>query len=216
MEKETDVKAVQQAVSNESKILEAAEKEFLLKGFDDARTTVIAEQAGVTQPMLNYYFRTKEKLFERVIADKFDSLCDVLFDLIDESRLPVTQRIVKGALKHFDFVSRNRELPFFIFTEARRNPERLRNMLDPVRGKAAKIVCELQNEINREAGNGRCLQVNALMLLHDILALNLNTFVALPAMRVVFGSVQSDEKQYIRRRREEIEQIITMRISVPC
>ena len=44
--------------SKESQILEAAEKEFLTKGYNGARTTSIAKEAGVTHAMLHYYFRS--------------------------------------------------------------------------------------------------------------------------------------------------------------
>ena len=46
------------AQKREQAILEAAEREFLKKGFDGARTTSIAAAAGVTHAMLHYYFRT--------------------------------------------------------------------------------------------------------------------------------------------------------------
>lgn len=45
--------------NKEQAILEAAEREFIVKGFAGARTTSIAEAAGVTHAMLHYYFRTK-------------------------------------------------------------------------------------------------------------------------------------------------------------
>ena len=45
--------------NTEQAILAAAKQEFLLKGYDGARTTSIAEKAGVTHAMLHYYFRTK-------------------------------------------------------------------------------------------------------------------------------------------------------------
>ena len=45
----------------ETRILQAAEKEFFEKGYIGARTTSIAEAAGVTHTMLHYYFRTKDK-----------------------------------------------------------------------------------------------------------------------------------------------------------
>lgn len=48
----------------EERILKAAETEFFTKGFDGARTTSIAERAGVTHAMLHYYFRSKALLFE--------------------------------------------------------------------------------------------------------------------------------------------------------
>ncbi len=52
-----------QITDTEHKILCAAEQEFMAKGFNCARTTSIAEAAGVTHAMRHYYFRTKEKLF---------------------------------------------------------------------------------------------------------------------------------------------------------
>ena len=58
------------AKNKEQTILEAAEREFLNKGFAGARTTSIAEAAGVTHAMLHYYFRTKEQLFERILDEK--------------------------------------------------------------------------------------------------------------------------------------------------
>ena len=40
--------------NREDAILRAAEREFLAKGFEGARTTSIAEAAGVTHAMLHY------------------------------------------------------------------------------------------------------------------------------------------------------------------
>lgn len=56
--------------NKEQAILKAAEREFLTKGYAGARTTSIAEAAGVTHAMLHYYFRTKEHIFERILDEK--------------------------------------------------------------------------------------------------------------------------------------------------
>ena len=58
----------------ESRILQAAEREFFEKGYAGARTASIAEAAGVTHAMLHYYFRTKDKLFERIVSEKISIL----------------------------------------------------------------------------------------------------------------------------------------------
>ena len=66
-----DIKVVMSKKDNtEQAILQTAETEFLDKGFALAKTTEIAKQAGVTHAMLHYYYRTKEKLFERVFQEK--------------------------------------------------------------------------------------------------------------------------------------------------
>lgn len=51
------------------RILEAARREFGMKGFDGARVGVIARQAGVNKGLIFYYFQSKEELF-RVLSEE--------------------------------------------------------------------------------------------------------------------------------------------------
>jgi AcrR family transcriptional regulator len=44
-------------------IINAALKEFALKGFDDASTNVIVKDAGISKGLLFHYFNTKRELF---------------------------------------------------------------------------------------------------------------------------------------------------------
>ncbi|MCB0547208.1 MAG: TetR/AcrR family transcriptional regulator [Phaeodactylibacter sp.] len=48
------------------KILRAAEAVFHENGLRGARTTLIAEKAGISRTMLHYYYRTKTALFQEV------------------------------------------------------------------------------------------------------------------------------------------------------
>lgn len=57
-------------LSTEQKIIEAARKVFTRKGYSATRTRDIAEEAGLNLALLNYYFRSKQKLFELVMAEK--------------------------------------------------------------------------------------------------------------------------------------------------
>ena len=52
----------EQEQTTEEKILEAASEVFTEKGFAGTRTRDIAEKAGINLALLNYYFRSKEKL----------------------------------------------------------------------------------------------------------------------------------------------------------
>ena len=52
----------------EERILEAAKTVFIRKGFDGASMEDIAAEAEITRPSLNYYFRTKEKLFSAIFV----------------------------------------------------------------------------------------------------------------------------------------------------
>jgi len=50
-------------IATEDKLKEAARKLFTQKWFDAVRTRDIAEEAGINLAPLNYYFRSKQKLF---------------------------------------------------------------------------------------------------------------------------------------------------------
>ena len=74
--------------NKEQAILEAAEREFIVKGFAGARTTSIAEAAGVTHAMLHYYFRTKEQLFERILDEKMRLMGESVLAAFGQPGLP--------------------------------------------------------------------------------------------------------------------------------
>ena len=62
-----------------SRILEAAEIEFGLKGFGGASLQHIAERAGLPKPNIVYYFHSKANLYKQVLNNIADSWND-LFD----------------------------------------------------------------------------------------------------------------------------------------
>lgn len=67
-------------MSKESRenILNAAEKEFSLKGYDGARVDKIAEEAGINKALIYYYFNSKKELlkalYERLIKTGFQAI----------------------------------------------------------------------------------------------------------------------------------------------
>ena len=117
----------------ESRILQAAEEEFLLKGLEGARTTAIAERAGVTHAMLHYYFRTKNMLFdisriahlfERIIEEKMRNAGNIMQAVFVLGDMPLMERVKRGVEQHFDFIAANPNLPRFVIQEIYSHPER--------------------------------------------------------------------------------------------
>src|ERR1044072_6805069 len=54
------------------RILAAAIDLFSERSFDGATTREIAARAGVTQPLLNYHFRSKKELWQAAVDVRFD------------------------------------------------------------------------------------------------------------------------------------------------
>ena len=109
--------------NKEQAILKAAEREFLTKGYAGARTTSIAEAAGVTHAMLHYYFRTKEHIFERILDEKMRLMSESVLAAFGQPGLPLPERLRNGIERHFDFIAANPDLPRFIVNEVRGETE---------------------------------------------------------------------------------------------
>lgn len=193
----------QQNRDTEALILQAAEREFLNKGFLGARTTSIVESAGVTHAMFHYYFRTKEKLFERIISEKFTLLRDAVLNSVGDLEAPLCEILRKAIDSHLDFIASNLDLPRFLVVEIFNNPERSAKLMDILGNVGSAFVSMLQMKINHEADLGLCRKVDARMLMLDIISLNVFAYVAGPAVNAAFGGCMSDADAFLQQRKKE-------------
>ena len=199
----------QERQSKEQQILAAAEQEFLTKGYDGARTTSIAQAAGVTHAMLHYYFRTKEQLFERIVDEKFETMSHSMFAIMGDPSLPIVERIKGGIEAHFDFIAANPLLPRFVINEIISRPERYKLLYKRVGAMIDNVYCGLQFEIDRSAERGEIEWVDVKMLFISILSLNIFTFIAYPFMEPLMGELMADREGFLAvRKAENIETIL--------
>jgi len=187
----------------ETRILRAAEAEFMTKGFAGARTNSIAEAAGVTHAMLHYYFRTKEKLFERIVDDKVEMLRRSLLVPALEADLPLPELIRVIISQHLDFIAANPLLPRFIIGEIYNNTGRSATLLDKIRMYAPMVVGSLQAKIDAAVAAGECRQTDARMLMLDIASLNIFSFMAAPIVNAALGSLTEDHDAFVAMRKSE-------------
>src|SRR6478736_8171749 len=104
----------QKPASTEEKIKVAARKVFLRKGFSATRTRDIAEEAGLNLALLNYYFRSKEKLFEIIMMEKLQQLFGIIIPLANDPSTSLDEKLKTIAGEYIDMLSANENLPLFI------------------------------------------------------------------------------------------------------
>lgn len=108
------------------RILEAALDLFSERSFKDATTREIARRAGVTQPLLNYHYRSKDDLWRAAVdalfarlraamADRHDGLRDV--DALTGAKLRVREFVI--------FSARNPQLHRIITQECKADGPRM-------------------------------------------------------------------------------------------
>ena len=204
-------------MSNNSKdteqlILEAATREFSAKGFHGARTTAIASEAGVTHAMLHYYFRSKEKLFERIFTDKMAYLMEIVFGALNEPGENIKDRICRGVRAHFDFLLNNQELPMFFISTISSGADRFDEVKNSIIGEACTRLREVQADFDRAASAGEISPTDVTMLVSDIVSLNVFPFLAASMLMPMLG--YTDKAAFMEAKREENVKIILSRLSI--
>ena len=198
--------------NKEQAILEAAEREFLTKGFDGARTTSIARAAGVTHSMLHYYFRTKEKIFERILDEKMRLMGESILTAFGRPGLPLPERLRQGIESHFDLIAANPDLPRFVVNEVFSRPERYEAMRERIRRILDSLLAGLQRDLDEAAARGEADSMDALMLLLDIISLNVFPFLAFPLLEPLLGDPAGDRDLFFARRKAEHVEMIRKRL----
>lgn len=198
--------------TTEQKIIEAAEDEFMLKGFDGARTTAIAAKAGVTHAMFHYYFRTKEKIFEEIISQKLGLLTSLIKDSIASENLPLEEKISNIIDRHIDFIADNPELPGFLVREILSDQKRLAFVHAKIENFSSLVVSNLQTELDRGYKEGKYRKIDARMLLIDLISLNVFAFMAAPLINTLLSGIMDNDKEFRELRKKENFETIMRKI----
>ncbi len=79
-------------MNKEDLIKQAAKELFFSKGYLHATTQEIADAAGVNRALINYYFRSRDLLFQTVYREAVESLKDKLHDAITKN-IPFNEKL---------------------------------------------------------------------------------------------------------------------------
>lgn len=177
--------------STEEKIKAAARKVFHNKGYAGTKTRDIAEEAGINLALLNYYFRSKEKLFEIVMFETMRDFFQSLASVFNNPETSFEQKLSMVVENYITLLSREPEIPLFIMSEIRSNPELLvekmnvREMiLNSVFGQQMKQLMAQKN----------ILEHKFVHLIMNFIGLTVFPFVARPIVKSI-GNI-NDEQFY--------------------
>ena len=108
-------------LSTEEKIIAAARKLFTQKGFSATKTRDIAEEAGINLALLNYYFRSKQNLFQIIIEEKFNQLFGVINPILSNNEISLEEKIETLVTNYTNMLLGNDDLPLFVLSEIKTN-----------------------------------------------------------------------------------------------
>ena len=190
----------------EEKILRAAQTVFVKKGYKGATTRDIAAEAGITSPLLNYYFRSKENIFHIVYERAFSSLYRNVYPAImsDEPLLEKIPKLIDGMLTE---LLENPDVPIFIFNEITQSPDKL---VEKFRRKIniMEVYKKFAKSVYDEVERGTIRPVRPITLLINIQSLCIYPFLARPLICEVSDLSYREYMEVLSTRRDEIVEMV--------
>ena len=92
------MRIVKEAEARREEILDAAERLFAAKGFDNTSTGDILDAVGIARGTLYYHFKSKEDILDGVIQRLTDRLMQDAGAIVRRKELPVLERLTKAIL----------------------------------------------------------------------------------------------------------------------
>ena len=185
-------------ISTEEKIKEAARIVFTQKGFAATRTRDIAEAAGINLALLNYYFRSKQKLFEQVMLEKVQQLFGHMAPVLYNPTTSLESKIEMIVSLYIDMIKEHPDLPLFVLSEIRNHPEHF--------AKIFNVGHILQQSSFIQQLKEKRPDINPLHFLMNTLGMTLFPFIARPVFQAIgatdtthFNKMMEDRKSLIPR-----------------
>jgi TetR/AcrR family transcriptional regulator len=201
---------IEKDYNTEKRILEAARKVFHVKGLAGARMQEIADEAKINKAMLNYYYRSKDKLFESVFKEAAQNFFPKVFQMIN-SDLPLFEKIESFVDGYLTFLQKNMCVPGFIINELAQNPQRLKEFFieHEIKPPAAFL-----KQISDATDAGEIIPIDPTALVLNILSLCIFPVVAKPIIETVFNLSEEQYSCMIEARKKLVAQFIINAIKI--
>lgn len=188
-------------VSTEEKIKVAARKLFHKKGFAATRTRDIADEAGINLALLNYYFRSKKKLFTIIMHESLKGFISSITGVINNPETSLREKIEIIVDNYIDLFSTQPDIPLFVLSELRSNPE---GFVSKLGLEKVFINCELNKQICMHSKKGGGTEVNPLHVLMNTMGMTIFPFIAKPLISGIgdldeegFNKIMQERKKLI-------------------
>jgi AcrR family transcriptional regulator len=174
--------------TTEERIFEAARRVFLQQG-PQARMQDVAKEAGITQSLLHYYYRSRDRLFQAVFRKEASRLIPREIGILN-SNLSIEEKVETIVKDYLDFLLENPHLPPFVAYEINYHPERLQEF---VRSVGKPDLKKLGQQIGERVASGTMKFIPPEQFLVNLLSLCIFPFMVCPMLQSV---LEFDDKAF--------------------
>jgi len=205
----------QHEMNTENKILNAAEEIFQQKGLTGARMQEIADKAGINKALLHYYYRTKDKLFQKVFEMAFSLFIPKVKEMMTSEK-PILEKVEFFIENYLNLLYKHPVIPSFVISELNRNPEMLVNIFEKnVQFNQDNVLKKLEDQLKKEAEQGTIRTISARNLMTNVVSLCIFPVVARPILQgVLFENDKKEYDEFLEQRRMFVKEFIINSIKV--
>jgi len=194
--------------STEDSILRSAREIFTRKGRDGARMQAIADHAGVHKTLVHYYFRSKEKLFYRVVEEVIN---DLISQVITTSFSPAPFKtfLRRFISNHIDFLEQHQDMLGFLLWELKKDPQLIQQGIlkrfDPLGGNPFEL---LSGRIKTAVKSGEIRPVQAMDFIINLVSLNVFIFALIPVISTIINPDENQLRALVKSRKKEVFRLL--------
>jgi AcrR family transcriptional regulator len=194
-----EIKSLSQEM--EDKIILAATRLFVLKGKAGTSMQDIAEEAGINRTLLNYYFRSKDNLFEQVFSKIFTRFLPVIMNTLNAD-IPLNRKLENFIDHYFTILIENPVIPLFILQELTSNPQRLIYSLKSGGVNINLVLKSIEDEMRR----GVIRQMDPKEIMVNLMSLIIFPFAARKIIEeMIFSGDKESYTAFLLQRKENLK-----------
>ncbi|MEO9964203.1 MAG: TetR family transcriptional regulator [Reichenbachiella sp.] len=187
--------------STEEKIKASAKVIFMQKGFAATKTRDIAEHADINLALVNYYFRSKENLFQQIMMESMQGFFSSMMKVFFDEASSLDEKLNTLASAYIDMLISQPNMPLFILNELQSNPEKF---VKKVSAGAHLKNSVLFKQIIETLGPDKSAKLNPVHLFMNLMGLIVFPFIGRPMFHFAMGVEQKEFNKMMQERKELI------------
>ena len=180
----------------------AARELFLSKGYGSSRTREIAEKANVNLALVNYYFRSKERLFELVMLEMMGEFMQQIAQVVNYPKTSFEDKITALVECYSELGFRNPTLPLFVLNEMRKgHPGVAKNAKNLKKILLDSLMAEQLSALIQKKQLKKTTMPHVMM---NLLGLTIFPFISAPLIQTMGGMKEEEFHAHLNDRKKSI------------
>ena len=185
----------------ELKIKDAARIVFHKKGYAATRTRDIAEESGINLALINYYFRSKEKLFNLIMLETMQAFLQSVSEVFNNESTTLEFKIETLAIRYIDLLTENPDIPLFLLSESRSRPD---DLVSKIGMKKIVMKSHFIKQFQQGVMEGKIAGIHPFHYLMNLMSLIVFPFAARPIIRGLGDLSQKEFEKLMQERKSLI------------